>query len=169
MHARHGMLWRPFSPPSLLAAKITAANSDARKSQLLAELSGVRMGSAEVLPVYIARVRNLYTDLLQVGHPITEREVCFQLLNGLSKKFSMIVAILTSCGILTLENVSSQLLAFEKRVDAENAREESTTFSGVGQGDGRRAGPSTCGGSNFSAPGRGHGGPLHCWRCGEPG
>ncbi|GIL51939.1 hypothetical protein Vafri_7878, partial [Volvox africanus] len=99
------------------------ANSDARKSQLLAELSGVRMGSAEVLPVYIARVRNLYTDLLQVGHPITEREVCFQLLNGLSKKFSMIVAILTSCGILTLENVSSQLLAFEKRVDAENARE----------------------------------------------
>ncbi|GIL92302.1 hypothetical protein Vretifemale_19806, partial [Volvox reticuliferus] len=76
-------------------AAVFAASSDARKSQLIAELSSLRMGPGEVLPVYIARAHNLYTDLLQVGHITTEREVCFQLLNGLSKKFPMKVAILT--------------------------------------------------------------------------
>ncbi|GLI66736.1 hypothetical protein VaNZ11_010677 [Volvox africanus] len=76
-------------------AAVFAARSDARKSQLVAELSALKMAQNEALILYLARVRNLYTDLTEAGHPITEREVTYNLLVGLPKKISVIVTTLT--------------------------------------------------------------------------
>ncbi|GLI61620.1 hypothetical protein VaNZ11_004038 [Volvox africanus] len=126
-------------------AAIFAANSDARKSQLIAELTALKMEQGEALPIYLARVRNLFTDLVQAGHPVTEREITYNLLVGLTKRFGMIVATLTASGELSLDSVTAQLLAFERRMDVRNPEGESVAFVGTGPRGAWSNGQSNCG------------------------
>ncbi|GIL89205.1 hypothetical protein Vretifemale_17050 [Volvox reticuliferus] len=150
-------------------AAIFAATRDARRSQLVKELSTLKMKQGEALPVYLARTRGLFWDLTQVGHPVAEREIVYNMLIGLPEKFSAAVTCMTISGqALTLNGAGAQLLAYEKRVDAEEVvRRARNGAGGAGNSRGGGGGPPLQG-----VPGRhrnGRSGQQQCWTCGEFG
>ncbi|GLI61680.1 hypothetical protein VaNZ11_004116 [Volvox africanus] len=149
-------------------AAIFAANNHARRSQLRQEYTKLAMKKGEALPVYLARVRELHTDLLKVGQATSEQDMTYAMLTGLPQKYEVIVSILTTqSGELTLSSATAQLLAFEARVGSmHEASTSSSAFVSAGRGSSATGSAPRRGGSHVRGGSRE---PLQCWNCGKPG
>ncbi|GIL46082.1 hypothetical protein Vafri_3151 [Volvox africanus] len=138
------------------------------RSQLRQEYTKLAMKKGEALPVYLARVRELHTDLLKVGQATSEQDMTYAMLTGLPQKYEVIVSILTTqSGELTLSSATAQLLAFEARVGSmHEASTSSSAFVSAGRGSSATGSAPRRGGSHVRGGSRE---PLQCWNCGKPG
>ncbi|GIL93396.1 hypothetical protein Vretifemale_20797, partial [Volvox reticuliferus] len=140
-----------------------ASTCNTRKIALRQELSDFKMANGEHMPVYVSRARQLQSDLLDVGHVVTDAELTTIIIKGLPRTYHVITTALeTREGELDFQQVVSRLMAYDS-AEREASRKETTAFSA------RR------GGGNAGSSGRGQGARtggrpnVTCHYCGTPG
>ncbi|GIL84958.1 hypothetical protein Vretifemale_13588, partial [Volvox reticuliferus] len=62
-----------------------ASTCNTRKIALRQELSDFKMANGEHMPVYVSRARQLQSDLLDVGHVVTDAELTTIIIKGLPR------------------------------------------------------------------------------------
>ncbi|GIL74079.1 hypothetical protein Vretimale_10366 [Volvox reticuliferus] len=113
-------------------AETLAANNNARRLALRQEFSRLKMEDGEALTKYIARARQLRSDLLGTGQNVDESDLALAILQGLPSKYEMLsLALTTRDGELDLTTVTSKLSAFETS-KSESKEKESAAFAAVG-------------------------------------
>lgn len=135
---------------------IFQAKSNARKRQLRKELSQLKMGAAEPLTKYVARAKEIQNQLRAAGHEVTDQEVAWALLAGLSPAYDTVVTVLESSteAELKLDDLLPKLMPVEQRLtkaESPSWREEAALTAKRNPGNLRRKETRTC------------------WTCGEPG
>ena len=92
------------------------AQTTARKLQLRIMLNTVKMGPAEPLTVYQARVQDLKAQLEAVGDTVTDQEAAVPFLCGLPPAYDMIRTVLTAADKpLTIDEMVPKLLPVEQQ------------------------------------------------------
>lgn len=97
--------------------EIYQAKSNARTRELRKELTKLKMGHNEPLTKYVARAKDIQTQLLAAGHEVSDQEVTWHLLDGLTEKFETIVTVLetTATTDMSLDDILPKLLQVEQR------------------------------------------------------
>jgi hypothetical protein len=98
------------------------SKTNARKLQLRQDLNGLKKKGGEKLTEYFARAKTIWTDLLAMGHSLTETEVVWSVLAGLPKDFQMVTAILTTSEEdIGLDEILPKLMAVEQQLKLEDS------------------------------------------------
>lgn len=144
------------------------AKSNARRLQLRRDLNSLKKDPKEPLTKYIARAKEIWNDLLAIGHEVPATEVAWTVLAGLPKEYEMVVTVLeTSSEELTLEDILPKLLQVEQRSSGSEAvaysAQRERVFNKPVQGPvpGRNKEQRRFGGSNFK--------DRECFYCGKKG
>ncbi|GIM10521.1 hypothetical protein Vretimale_14191, partial [Volvox reticuliferus] len=91
-----------------------ASTCNTRKIALRQELSDFKMANGEHMPVYVSRARQLQSDLLDVGHVVTDAELTTIIIKGLPRTYHVITTALETCeGELDFQQVVSRLMAYD--------------------------------------------------------
>ena len=102
-----------------LESTFTAQNN-AKKLQLRQELNGLKKKPTESVPEYVARAKELATNLEAVGHKPEASEVTLSVLAGLPKEYSVLVTIVgTLRQTQTLEELLPSLLQMEQQIKSD--------------------------------------------------
>lgn len=98
---------------------IFQAKSNARKRQLRKELSQLKMG-AERLTNYVARAKEIQSQLRATGYDITDQEVTWAVLAGLPPGYDTIVTVLETSTDrdVSLDEVLPKLISAEQRLNS---------------------------------------------------
>lgn len=159
-------------------ASTYAARSNARRLQLRQELSMLKKEPAEPLSKYVARARQLQSDLVAAGHVISTTELVWSVLSGLPKSYETIVTVLMARdGELDLETVTAKLLQHETATKASHDGEAAAFVStgprrpgsNAGFGSNSGGGASWRDNTNRSGHGNGNNQGKVCHYCKKPG
>ena len=136
-----------------------ASNNIARVNTLQLEFNKLKMGEGESAQKYIARTRQLYMDLVGVGHVMGDRQLAHALLRGLPPRYESLVASYhTHDEGQTFDMVAARILSW----DTLKGWDKSTAGSSAAFTSAQKNSP----GAGTSS-GRGAG--KTCWECGQPG
>ncbi len=117
-----------------LEATFTAQNN-ARRLLLRQELNSLKKAPTESIAEFVARAKELATNLEAVGHKPEDSEVSLSLLAGLPKEYSVLVTILgTLKQTQTLDELLPSMLQMEQQIRAD----ERETVPIYGAKDGMR-------------------------------
>ncbi len=118
-----------------LEATFTAQNN-ARRLLLRQELNSLKKAPTESISEFVARAKELATNLEAVGHKPEDSEVSLSVLAGLPKEYKVLVTILgTLKQTQTLDELLPSMLQMEQQIRAD----EQETVPIYGARDGMRA------------------------------
>ncbi len=101
--------------------KMYAAKDTSRLLVLRQELASLRKKPEEAMAVYLARSKDLMTDLVAVGSESQEAEVVLSVLVGLPEEHGMAVEVLQMADSLTFQTIIPRLLQAEQRVQQQSS------------------------------------------------
>jgi hypothetical protein len=145
--------------------RLYQAKSTARRLSLRRELSQIKKGPEEGIDVYVARGKRLQSQLSNIGHQVTEDELCCSLLAGLPQEYEQVIAVLEGGDELGLETVVRQLLAVENRHKTKIAAEDEASAFPARQQNAKGGGKP----SSRRPQGSGNNSQKSCYYCGKKG
>ena len=127
---------------------IYQAKSKARKVQLRKELVQLKKGATEPLTTYVARAKNIQSQLVATGHRVADEDMVMSVLAGLPAEYDTVVAILETASEadMSLDEILPKLLQVEQRTLREHSGEKALAakptggFSGFTGAPGARPG-----------------------------
>jgi histone deacetylase 1/2 len=135
-----------------------ASQTRARAVNLRIALTTTKKGNMSVTD-YFAKMKSFSDDMAAAGRSIEDEELVEHILTGLNSEFEpLVAALLARVEPLSLEELYSQLLSFETRMDLYHGDQGSANMAGRGgRGGARGRGPSQGRGRGNGGRGRGSG------------
>lgn len=151
-------------------AAIFAANTNARRSQLRAELHSFKMANGEAMAEYFSRAKQLQDELMGVGHFMSDSELAYIVVSGLTSRYEMeATALNMQEGELSYSRVTAKLIAAEASKSKTDKASEPTALYGAVN---KRSEPSTSynsGNSNSFSRLQSSRPKVKCYFCDKPG
>lgn len=132
--------------------------STARRLKLKRQLNSLKKLPSESISKYVARAKELRSDLRKIGEDVSEDSLCCSVLSGLPTQYDTIVEILEALNQgLTLEDVVPKLINVEEK----NAKESGVVQASALMSRGQASPQARRGGANMHKPSN----PHHEKRC----